>query len=392
MVPMTCLGHCIGRDAAENSPSTIFRPCSRTHSVTVSIPCIGSSNEVTHGIVAHPCCRWCGASFSSAVHAFETLHRKARSMARTTSSKGHKHDLSAETDGQPIESLRPREDRSPTPEMDSQIHLIAPGVICDTDRRGSETPQGRSPLDLVVDASAGFIPLWEKDTVLRWRFRNRSMDYFQNPAAAKTYIRNLFAEALLAWGSAAPVTFKYDEDLWDFEIVMRPADQCNGVGCVLAAAFFPDGGRHELEVYPKMFTQIRKEQVDTLIHEIGHVFGLRHFFANISENQWPSEIFGRHEKFSIMNYGEFSELTDADKEDLTLLYQSAWNGELTHINGTPIRLVKPFSATAPVPIGMVAEQDVPLAVRPQRSSVRMAGYHSKAPVQSRSDAAYLNGR
>ena len=41
-----------------------------------------------------------------------------------------------------------------------------------------------------------------------------------------------------------------------------------------------------------MFAQNRKEQVDTFIHEIGHVFGLRHFFANISETAWPSEIFG----------------------------------------------------------------------------------------------------
>ena len=66
-----------------------------------------------------------------------------------------------------------------------------------------------------------------------------------------------------------------------------------------------------------MFTQARKEQVDTFIHEIGHIFGLRHFFANVSETAWPSEIFGRHENFSIMNYGALSELTDADKDDLT---------------------------------------------------------------------------
>ena len=59
-----------------------------------------------------------------------------------------------------------------------------------------------------------------------------------------------------------------------------------------------------------MFTQEPEEQVETLIHEIGHVFGLRHFFANVSETAWPSEIFGTHDTFSIMNYGRASQLTD----------------------------------------------------------------------------------
>jgi adenylylsulfate kinase-like enzyme len=46
-----------------------------------------------------------------------------------------------------------------------------------------------------------------------------------------------------------------------------------------------------------------------------------------------------------MNYGHQSELTDDDKGDLKRLYQSAWSGELREINGTQIRLMKPFSAT-----------------------------------------------
>ena len=52
-----------------------------------------------------------------------------------------------------------------------------------------------------------------------------------------------------------------------------------------------------------MFTQSPEEQVETLIHEIGHVFGLRHFFAQLSETAWASEVFGTHDPLSIMNYG-----------------------------------------------------------------------------------------
>jgi hypothetical protein len=219
------------------------------------------------------------------------------------------------------------------------------GAVCDTDKLGHATPQGRSPLEIVVDASEGFIPLWAKDMTLRWRFQERAMSVFADPKAAKTEIRKLLGEALLAWGSAVPVKFAEQKNLWDFEIVTKRSDDCDINGCVLASAFFPDAGRHKLVIYPKMFTQSRKEQVDTLIHEIGHVFGLRHFFAQVGETAWPSEVFGTHNPFSIMNYGSQSELTDNDKADLKKLYQKAWSGELTQINGTSIRFVKPFSTT-----------------------------------------------
>jgi hypothetical protein len=238
--------------------------------------------------------------------------------------------------------------------MEPDLHVMREGVLCDTDSRGYPTPRNLNPLDLVVDASEGFIPLWDQGVTLRWRFQRRSLEIFQDPTAAAAEIRRLFGEALLAWGDAAPVRFANRNDKWDFEIVVRSVDNCSTNGCVLASAFFPDTGRHELRIYPQMFTQSRKEQVDTLVHEIGHAFGLRHFFAAVSEQAWPSQIFGEHRPFSIMNYGEMSELTDLDKSNLSTLYRSAWSGDLNHINGTPVRLVKPFSSLAPGPSGVFA--------------------------------------
>lgn len=223
-------------------------------------------------------------------------------------------------------------------------HVYGSDVICVTDKRGHATPRGRSPLEIVLDATNGFVPLWDKGVTLRWRFQERSLADFRDPEAAKSEIRILLGEALLAWGDAAPVKFAERRDLWDFEIAVRNADNCNPRGCVLASAFFPDAGQHTLTIYPKMFTQPRKEQVDTLIHEIGHIFGLRHFFAQVSETAWPSEVFGTHKPFSIMNYGKDSELTDDDRNDLRRLYAAVWGGELTQVNETNIRLFRPFSA------------------------------------------------
>jgi hypothetical protein len=239
-------------------------------------------------------------------------------------------------------------------DTESQVHVFGKGVICDTDSRGYPTVQNLDPVAIVVDASEGFIPLWAPDQILRWRFQERSLQAFQDPTGLASETKRLLGEALLAWGDAAPVKFAQRKDAWDFEIVMSAVDRCSPNGCVLASAFFPDAGRHELVIYPKMFTQSPQEQVETLIHEIGHTFGLRHFFANVSEQAWPSEIFGKHKAFSIMNYGNKSVLTSDDKADLKSLYTLAWSGQLTHINGTPIQFVRPFSARPRLPAGPAA--------------------------------------
>lgn len=241
---------------------------------------------------------------------------------------------------QPFE-FRDRDDAAKLIEDD--VHIYHNNAVCETDTRGHRTPDNRSPDELVVDASEGFIPLWAENVTLRWRFQEQSMAIFVNPDAAKSAIRQLFAEALLAWGDAVPVRFAERHDAWDFEIAVNPQENCTINGCTLARAFFPDAGRHDLLIYPTMFSQSRQEQIETLAHELGHVFGLRHFFADVSETAFPAEIFGEHDKFSIMNYGPDSKLTDNDRDDLISLYDQVWSGGLTEIGGTPIEQMRPFS-------------------------------------------------
>jgi hypothetical protein len=169
-----------------------------------------------------------------------------------------------------------------------------------------------------------------------------SLARFLRPELVKPRIRAVLQAAIAAWGTAAPIRFVENRDNSDFEIFVEAHDSCTPQGCTLADAFFPDAGRHQLYTFPRMFTQSAKEQVDTTAHEIGHVFGLRHFFAPELETRWPVEVFGEHKPFSIMNYGANSELTDTDRRDLRALYQSVWRRQLTQINGTPIKLVRPY--------------------------------------------------
>ena len=237
-----------------------------------------------------------------------------------------------------------RSDKDACKQMEKVTHVYHGGARCSTDTLGYATPGNRSPLELVVNSIPGFIPLWDCGVTLNWRFQQRSLMQFVDPDALAAYVRDMFGEALLAWGPAVPVRFSETQQPWDFEIVISAQDDCDGNGCTLARAFFPDAGQHELVIYPRFFAQSRQEQMETMAHELGHVFGLRHFFAKELEAAFPSEIFGVHDRFSIMNYGPDSKLTETDISDLMLLYNQVWSGRMTEINGTSIRKVTPFSA------------------------------------------------
>jgi hypothetical protein len=215
-------------------------------------------------------------------------------------------------------------------------HIYNKHVICVTDSKGYAQPDNKDLTEIRVDSSNGFIPLWDKSVSLNWRFNKSFGGQFKNPGAAKAGIRKLFGEAIVAWKEACPIKFHEDNGAWDFEIAMHPTD-CDNSGCVLASSFFPDQGQHTFYIYPTMLQQSHQEQKETIEHEMGHIFGLRHFFANISETQWKSELFGTNSPFSIMNYGVKSKLTPNDIKDLKRLYHLVWSGELTEINGTKIK-------------------------------------------------------
>ncbi|WP_208730528.1 matrixin family metalloprotease [Flavobacterium foetidum] len=215
-------------------------------------------------------------------------------------------------------------------------HIYNNKVICVTDSKGYPEPDNRNPNKIRVDATDGFIPLWDFGVVLNWRFSKSFDSYFKNPETAKNGVRDLFLQATTGWKDACPVKFHEVKDGWDFEIDMHIED-CDKSGCVLASAFFPGAGQNTLYIYPTMFKQSYQEQIETMQHEMGHIFGLRHFFANITETKWKSELFGTDTPFSIMNYGEKSKLENSDIQDLKKLYQLVWSNQLTEINGTPIK-------------------------------------------------------
>ncbi|KAG0010755.1 hypothetical protein BGZ82_003286 [Podila clonocystis] len=240
----------------------------------------------------------------------------------------------------------------PHEETQYPVHVYKKGTHkCVTDSISQVTPGGASPKKLVLDASQGFIPLWDENVMLYFRFQDRTLQqYSSDPEGTKNTIRELLITAIEKWGDGVLVRFMENDAIWDFEIAMHPDEDG-----VLASAFFPDAGQHELVIYPAMFKQPEKEKIDTLIHELGHVFGLRHFFALTGERGFPAKIWGRHSRFSIMNYEDYegptveeeSQLTKADKDDLEQLYELVWSRRLRKVNRMPIVLFRPFHSFRP---------------------------------------------
>jgi hypothetical protein len=227
----------------------------------------------------------------------------------------------------------------------SKIYEFKNKFICSTDSRGYASPKNRTPNELVLDASHRFIPLWKKNQVLMYSFNLKSLTYFRDVTSAKLGIQEIFQKAILEWGDAAPIKFTEAQpnDGWDFEFYMNSNDDCESGGCVLAKSFFPGAGSQQLVLFPQFFAQSRTEQIKTLTHEIGHIFGLRHFFANLRETHWAYVTFGRQLEMTIMEYGSNCKLTEIDKLDLKDLYQKVWLREVTDINKTPIRLFKTYN-------------------------------------------------
>lgn len=212
------------------------------------------------------------------------------------------------------------------------------GIRCATDR----PPKAGIQPEVVVDLAGNKVPLWARGTTLNWRFHDESFERYGDAKGTKSRVARLLQQAIDAWGDAAPVRFRKSDSAWDFEIYMRQRRDCQDDGCVLASAFFPATRRERMVLYPSLFEYDEAEQLATMEHEIGHVFGLRHFFAqtDAGEREFPSLVFGKHSRFTIMNYGSDSRLTEADRRDLARLYEAAWSADPEAEIGRKVRLLK----------------------------------------------------
>jgi hypothetical protein len=111
---------------------------------------------------------------------------------------------------------------------------------------------------------------------LRWRFQPRSLVLFEAPLAEMEALARLLGEAILQWGPAAlsgsPATTTHGTSrsrCARSPAAHPPAASWPAPSSLMRAATRSSSTR-------SCFTRSRDEQIETLIHELGHVFGLRH--------------------------------------------------------------------------------------------------------------------
>ena len=226
--------------------------------------------------------------------------------------------------------------------LDESVHVLGSCQVCSTERRARTREEIET--SLLIEPTSGKLHFWAENQILHWRFGESTFMRYKKPELIKDMVRSIFFKAIAAWGDSAPIRFKEENDAYDFEIHLMPNDDIQGGSYTAARSFFPDSGQHRIRLFPAFFEKIpdEKERVDTLIHELGHIFGLRHFMAFENGPVYSGAVYGTNNPLTIMNYGALSELTTQDKSDLSSLYKEVWSGRLTNVNRTPVELVRPW--------------------------------------------------
>lgn len=199
------------------------------------------------------------------------------------------------------------------------------------------TQSGDTLEELYLGENAGTIELWKKQSVINWSVRVDSFPTFMQArqAAVMTY------RAAQIWNDIL-------EGRVAFKFVTRDIDACfqlryGGVGDgVLARAFFPSSWRNSLNFVVVFDTQFDRRFVDqfvpTMLHELGHVLGLRHEHSQseLVGRQGPytedldfgleSILFGPNNPKSVMSYNGVPTIQDSDAKYVRKAYDELGDG------------------------------------------------------------------
>jgi len=171
---------------------------------------------------------------------------------------------------------------------------------------------GGDPLSIWV-GWGGRIPRWKKGQVVQ--FAALAGGYpTPNHAIFAAYKLN---EAAIQWNRYnVGVTFKWVSKLEDAAFVLSYGGDG---GSVLARAFFPNSNDlNTLFVYQRAFgPDTSPYQTNIFLHELGHVLGLRHEFANLEGGAVP---FGSPNPQSVMSYTFPPNIQDSDEKSTKDFY------------------------------------------------------------------------
>ncbi len=189
--------------------------------------------------------------------------------------------------------------------------------------------------EIYLGMDRGALHLWESGCVINWTARR---DGWPNKNTAEQAIRATW-NACETWNKVMEgrVTFKYVSNLSDAAFELR-FDKWGRDG-LLASAFFPNEYRRDLNflrVYRSSFdsryTHLYR-LYNTMLHELGHILGLRHEFAHEKEKWAESILFGVKNEKSVMAYYPSQEIQETDVVFIRKAYDELKHGETVHAQG-----------------------------------------------------------
>ncbi|KAM7220195.1 hypothetical protein V8F06_004523 [Rhypophila decipiens] len=156
------------------------------------------------------------------------------------------------------------------------------------------------------------------------------------------YTAKSFQEAADEWNTLAfGVNISATTDRAKANFLVKYYDPKDPKVGTLARAFFPNRVGDVL-VYRKTLIEPYWRNVlkNSLLHEIGHIIGLRHEFANDPDPKIAGQnieslahLFGTVNPHSVMSYDDVNYINDLDKKDVKAFYELP---NRTTINGVPI--------------------------------------------------------
>lgn len=191
-------------------------------------------------------------------------------------------------------------------------------------------------LDLVLRAPArSTLPLWAHGSVLRWAART---DGYPSPSGVHALrVASSMHHAAARWNAAlgGRVIFRHAERATDAHFVL----EYGGDGArALASSFTPEKAAHALNavrVYSRALTPTaRPLLMCALLHELGHVLGLRHEHAHSAPTAWlpdsmtsaQTAVWGACDPRSVLGFRLARDLSSTDVANVRAAYDELQDG------------------------------------------------------------------
>jgi hypothetical protein len=185
-------------------------------------------------------------------------------------------------------------------------------------------------LPSIVLGMDSIIPRWKIPTTLKW--------YLMADKFPSTEDAEIAAEALNQaaneWRNVdfgVTVFQTQNKREANFNLVYRrnPRDD----PYVLAEAFFPHDRDNDVILYAYgMHPDNRYKLKNVFLHELGHIFGLRHEFAIEEEGEGAVQFMTKN-SLSVMDYNDQPMIQESDKQGLRAFYKLA---ETYDVGGSPV--------------------------------------------------------